>query len=397
MKKTLLQIALLALAMCCNVSMMTAQKPFTLKGTVADGKKASKVNIYIANENNDFEKEPTAVVDAKKNKFTYKVTLQEIKRAFISIVYGEGEEASPLVQLLFAPGEKAELTIDGEDCNISGTTFYQQVQGYREVIHNIYAEYQTLYAKQKKITEETAEGSEERKAEMDKFILEAQAFMGSYHNKINNYIEQHNNEEGVIVDALTDTSVDVLEVYAKASDEVKNGRFGEYLKSEVNKAKELQEKRKAAEEAAKAKQAETGEGAMFVDFAAEYEGKVQKLSDYVGKGKYVLVDFWASWCGPCRGEIPNLIKVWETYKGENFEVLGVATWDKPEDTVKAIEELKIQYPQIMNAQKAGSDAYGIQGIPQIILFGPDGKIVARNLRGKAIEEKVKECLSSVAN
>ena len=117
-----------------------------------------------------------------------------------------------------------------------------------------------------------------------------------------------------------------------------------------------------------------------------------KLSDYVGKGKYVLVDFWASWCGPCRAEIPNLIKVYNQYKGKKFEVLGVATWDEPDDTKKAIEELKIPYPQMLNAQKAGSNAYGITGIPQIILFGPDGTIVKRNLRGDAIEKTVAEVL-----
>lgn len=139
-------------------------------------------------------------------------------------------------------------------------------------------------------------------------------------------------------------------------------------------------------------QQETGEGKKFKDFEAEYEGKVTKLSDYVGKGKYVLVDFWASWCGPCRAEIPNLIKVYNKYKGDKFEVLGVATWDKPEDTKKAIEQLGIPYPQMMNAQKAGSDAYGINGIPQIILFGPDGTIVKRNLRGDAVEKAVAEVL-----
>lgn len=138
--------------------------------------------------------------------------------------------------------------------------------------------------------------------------------------------------------------------------------------------------------------AQTSDGKKFKDFSAEYEGKVTRLSDYVGKGKYVLVDFWASWCGPCRAEIPNLIKVYNQYKGDKFEVLGVATWDDPKDTKEAIQDLGIPYPQMLNAQKAGSDAYGIKGIPQIILFGPDGKIVKRNLRGDAVEKAVREAL-----
>ncbi|MBO4451205.1 MAG: redoxin domain-containing protein [Bacteroidaceae bacterium] len=140
------------------------------------------------------------------------------------------------------------------------------------------------------------------------------------------------------------------------------------------------------------KAAKTAAGQMFTDFEAEYEGTVQKLSDYVGKGKYVLVDFWASWCGPCRREIPTVIELYDKYAGDNFEVLGVATWDKPEDTKQAMEELGIKYPQIMNAQKAGSDAYNIEGIPEIILFAPDGTIVKRGLRGEAMVKAVEDAL-----
>lgn len=136
----------------------------------------------------------------------------------------------------------------------------------------------------------------------------------------------------------------------------------------------------------------SSEGQPFIDFEATYEGRVQRLSDYVGKGKFVLVDFWASWCGPCRAEIPNLINVYNRYKGDKFEVIGVATWDKPNDTKRAIAEMGIPYPQIMNAQKAGSDAYNIEGIPEIILFGPDGTILKRRLRGEAIEAEVRAAL-----
>ena len=132
----------------------------------------------------------------------------------------------------------------------------------------------------------------------------------------------------------------------------------------------------------------TAEGQMFTDF--EVDGV--KFSDYVGRGKYILVDFWASWCNPCRKEIPNIRAVYEEFAGESFDVLSIAVWDKPEDTVVAAREENIVWNQIINAQTIPTDIYGIQGIPEIILFGPDGTILKRNLRGSSIRNAVAQAL-----
>lgn len=138
----------------------------------------------------------------------------------------------------------------------------------------------------------------------------------------------------------------------------------------------------------------TAEGKKFTDFEVKAEdGSVQKLSDYVGKGKITLVDFWASWCGPYRAEIPKLQALKAKY-GDKFDVLGVAVWDNPDDTRKAMQQMNITWPVIIGTEQLNepTDLYGIKGIPHIIIFGPDGTILSRGLMGDDLANKLAEVL-----
>lgn len=124
----------------------------------------------------------------------------------------------------------------------------------------------------------------------------------------------------------------------------------------------------------------TAAGKMFTDFEVTYNGTTSKLSDYVGKGKYCLVDFWASWCGPCMRKMPHIKEIYAQYAPLGLEVLGVAVWDEPDASLAKIQQLELPWKQIVNAQTVPTDLYGILGIPCIILFAPDGTIVGRNFQ-----------------
>jgi len=135
-------------------------------------------------------------------------------------------------------------------------------------------------------------------------------------------------------------------------------------------------------------------GAMAPDFTEpDTSGVPVKLSSF--RGKYVLIDFWASWCAPCRQENPNVVKAYTTYKSKNFTVLGVSL-DKPGDRaswVKAIKDDGLTWSHVSDLKYWNSDVaslYRVSSIPQNYLIGPDGRIVAKGLRGTDLEKKLAE-------
>jgi peroxiredoxin len=128
-------------------------------------------------------------------------------------------------------------------------------------------------------------------------------------------------------------------------------------------------------------------GTMAPEIAlANEKGEIVTLSSF--KGKYVLVDFWASWCGPCRGENPNVVAAYEKYKHKNFTVLGVSLDDNKENWLEAIKADKLNWQHISDLKKWESTVvptYQIEGIPFNVLLDTTGKIIAKDLRGQALQ------------
>ena len=125
---------------------------------------------------------------------------------------------------------------------------------------------------------------------------------------------------------------------------------------------------------------------------ADRDGKTRRLSDL--RGKVVLIDFWASWCRPCRMENPNVVRLYGQYHDKGFEVFSVSLDNNRDAWLKAIEDDHLAWPNHVSDLRGWSSAagrlYGIQSIPATVLVDPDGKILARNLRGKDLENKLKE-------
>ncbi len=140
----------------------------------------------------------------------------------------------------------------------------------------------------------------------------------------------------------------------------------------------------------------TAVGKKFTDFEMQTpEGKTVKLSDYVGKGKTVLVDFWASWCGPCRREMPNLVEAYAKYKNKNFEIVGVSLDQSADSWKEAIKKLNITWPQMSDLKYwncEGAKLYAVSSIPHTVLIDGDGIILARGLHGEELQEKLAEVL-----
>ena len=142
---------------------------------------------------------------------------------------------------------------------------------------------------------------------------------------------------------------------------------------------------------------ETSVGKQFKDFEmADVDGNMHKISEYVSANKVTLIDFWASWCGPCRAEMPAVKAAYEAYKGKGFGIVGVSLDNNKDAWTASIKNLGMEWAQISDLKGwncEGAKLYGVNSIPATVLVAQDGTILARNLRGEAIQEKLAELLN----
>lgn len=163
-------------------------------------------------------------------------------------------------------------------------------------------------------------------------------------------------------------------LYAALSPEHQKTKYGEFVKKYITYHKDI------------------AVGKNYVDFVQmNVEGKPVKLSSF--QGKYILLEFWASWCGPCRKENPALVQLYERYKEQGFEIVAVSLDVNKQQWINAIVKDSLTWPNLSDLKGADNIPalmYGVYGIPDNFLINPEGKIIAKNLRGISLERKLKK-------
>ncbi|WP_461533993.1 redoxin domain-containing protein [Sinomicrobium sp.] len=329
--------------------------------------------------------EPKDILDSasyQNNKFFFEDTITDPKPVYLVFDrFGKGlKQLKPINDWKMVYLEQADILVKAKDSlqssKVLGSKLNRQYEEYLKAImlpKYFMEKYAALYSK--KSTQPESEIEKKRK------IKEGSAIIMEMTNARDSlkYEYINNNPDSyfslvALNDLKTKDDPDKLKkLYETLTPELKKLKFGKEVVASLASAKEAL-------------------GGKAADFTQnDPDGKPIKLSDY--RGKYLLVDFWASWCGPCRMENPNLVKAYTKYHDKGFDILSVSLDTKRDAWLKGIEEEGLAWRHVSDLKGFNNEVallYNIKFIPQNLLIDPEGKIVAQNLRGYMVEKKLSQ-------
>lgn len=356
----------IALFLCSALLVLAAcnkhQNEYTLNGRLDDANFEGKT-VYL------YELFGGTVLDSAviiNGSFTFKDTVGT--PVLVAVRTNEDDVNYELMAVLEPGTIYADLVTD----SLSGTALNDNLHKFVAEESVIGDGLQEDYMQLMMITDE-----EEQKIAMEEFKIRYEEAMSEYNRIVNQYY--NDNKTNILGAYYLNNMEDVT--YEQLESLLQNAAPVVVNHPTVQKKVEMLKKLEATK---------VGQPYVDIDVIDFQTGNIAKLSDYVA-GKIALVDFWASWCRPCRGEIPNIAKIYKKY-GDKITVIGLNVWDRYESQAEAIKELNMNWIQLSDTTKNATETYGINGIPQILLIGANGTILARDLREEAIEEAVVNAL-----
>ena len=366
MKKVLAMVALAV----ATLPVMAQQTKYSIKGTAPAGSKM----VYVGNRDS---REVLDSVAVSGGKFSL-----EGSYAKDALLYVRVDEA-PRFVIMFNDGTPA--TIDLNTNVLKGSAQNQSLNYYDRQNDSLMMQVSALRSEVLDAYYDTSVPEEERESNAEKKGAEVKPELDRLINKDKELMDQmlKENAKTLVPAAFVDN---LLAFYGMEG-------FKEMLDANPPYASHPavdEIKYRLAQEEAKKKVI----GQPFIDLEeADTDGNLHKLSEYVGKGQWVLIDFWASWCGPCRAEMPNVVANYEKYHAKGFNIVGLSFDQSKDAWVKAIQDLKMPWVHLADLkgwETAAAKVYHIDAIPASLLVNPEGKIVARDLRGDALGKKLKE-------
>jgi len=369
--KNIVFIILLSIALfSCQNNEKKGGHNFSIKGNIkglADGK---KILLFARNYDNGQADSLTATV-SKNGAFVLEGNIPNADIYYMGI---EGKEGA--IELVL---EQKEMTLSGDindlkAIQLKGSKGQDDFVALGEQVQAVYATEKIIYPQLEK-----AQENEDKKA-VDSLGKELESIYLKAGEVVKKYAIDHPTALAVpymILNTIFDLdAAEYQPIFNKFSDEVKNTQAGKILKDKLIVL------------------SKTAVGNMAVDIQGlDPDGKNISLMEI--KGKVTLIDFWASWCGPCRKENPNVVKMYNKYHAKGFEILSVSLDEKAESWKAAIMKDGLIWHHVSDLKGWKSDyatAYGIQAIPQTILLDSEGKIIGRNVMGEELDNMLMELL-----